>query len=114
MRSDFYDEDHEAFRETVREIVARHIAPNLAQWEADGLIDRELYRTMGAAGLVGLAIPEQHGGMEVEDYRFRLVISEELARVVCVHAGSIVRAQRRDTRTIAPAPPASPASLPET
>ncbi|HET8867529.1 MAG TPA: acyl-CoA dehydrogenase family protein [Agrococcus sp.] len=81
MRSDFYDEDHEAFRETVREIVARHIAPNLAQWEADGLIDRELYRTMGAAGLVGLAIPEQHGGMEVEDYRFRMVISEELARV---------------------------------
>ena len=34
-----------------------------------------------AAGLVGLAIPEQHGGMEVEDYRFRMVISEELARV---------------------------------
>ena len=81
MRSDFYDEDHEAFRETVREIVARHIAPKLAEWEADVLIDRELYRTMGAAGLVGLAIPEQHGGMEVEDYRFRMVISEELARV---------------------------------
>ena len=81
MRSDFYDEDHEAFRETVREFVAKQVAPNLDRWEADGLIDRDLYRQMGAAGLVGLAIPEQYGGMEVEDYRFRMVISEELAKV---------------------------------
>lgn len=81
MRSHFYDEDHEAFRETVRDVVTRHIEPNLAQWEADGLTDRELYRTMGAAGLVGLAIPEQYGGMEVDDYRFRMIISEELTRV---------------------------------
>ncbi|GEK79025.1 acyl-CoA dehydrogenase family protein [Agrococcus baldri] len=81
MRSHFYDEDHQAFRETVREFVARHVAPNLAQWEADGLIDRELYRTMGAAGLVGLAIGEQYGGMGVDDYRFRMIISEELSKV---------------------------------
>ncbi|WP_413317093.1 acyl-CoA dehydrogenase family protein [Agrococcus sp. 1P02AA] len=81
MRSTFYDDDHQAFRETVREIVARHVAPHYAQWEADGLIDRELYRTMGEAGLVGLAIPEQHGGMGVDDYRFRMIISEELSKV---------------------------------
>ncbi|WP_072314938.1 acyl-CoA dehydrogenase family protein [Agrococcus sp. Marseille-P2731] len=81
MRSTFYDDDQEAFRETVRELVNRHVAPHYAQWEADGLIDRELYRTMGAAGLVGLAIPEQYGGMGVDDYRFRMIISEELSRV---------------------------------
>jgi acyl-CoA dehydrogenase len=81
MRSDFYDDEHEAFRESVREFVARHIAPHLAQWEADGLTDRDLYRKMGEAGMVGLAIPEEYGGMGVDDYRFRLVISEELSRV---------------------------------
>ncbi|SDS18221.1 acyl-CoA dehydrogenase family protein [Agrococcus carbonis] len=81
MRSDFYDDEHEAFRESVREFVARHIAPHLAQWEADGLTDRDLYRRMGEAGMVGLAIPEEYGGMGVDDYRFRLVISEELSRV---------------------------------
>lgn len=81
MRSTFYDDDHDAFRETVREFVSRQVAPHYAQWEADGLIDPDLYRRMGEAGMVGLAIPERFGGMEVDDYRFRMVISEELARV---------------------------------
>ncbi|WP_347754668.1 acyl-CoA dehydrogenase family protein [Agrococcus sp. ProA11] len=81
MRSTFYDDDHDAFRETVRELVARQVAPHYAQWEADGLIDPDLYRSMGEAGMVGLAIPERFGGMEVDDYRFRMVISEELSKV---------------------------------
>ncbi|SFS11720.1 long-chain-acyl-CoA dehydrogenase [Agrococcus baldri] len=81
MRSTFYDEDHEAFRETVREFTARNIAPNLATWEAEGLTDPDLYRQMGEAGMVGLAIPEQYGGMEIDDYRFRMIISEELSKV---------------------------------
>lgn len=81
MRSTFYDEDHEAFRESVREFTARSIAPNLATWEAEGLTDHDLYRQMGEAGMVGLAIPEQYGGMGIDDYRFRMIISEELSKV---------------------------------
>ncbi|WP_206448139.1 acyl-CoA dehydrogenase family protein [Agrococcus sp. KRD186] len=81
MRSTFYDEDHEAFRESVREFTARNIAPNLATWEAEGLTDPDLYRQMGEAGMVGLAIPEQYGGMGIDDYRFRMIISEELSKV---------------------------------
>ncbi len=81
MRSDYYDDDHASFRESVREFAARHVAPHYDDWERDGLIDRDLYRRMGEAGLIGIAIPERFGGMEVDDYRFRMVISEELARV---------------------------------
>ncbi len=81
MRSTFYDDEHEAFRASVRDFVARHVAPHYARWEAEGLVDRDLYRRMGEAGMVGLAIPERFGGMEVADYRFRMVLSEELARV---------------------------------
>jgi acyl-CoA dehydrogenase len=81
MQSSYYDDEHEAFRETVREFTARHVAPRYAAWEAEGLIDPALYARMGEAGLIGIAIPERFDGMEVADYRFRMVISEEFARV---------------------------------
>ncbi|ERG63277.1 hypothetical protein L332_02265 [Agrococcus pavilionensis RW1] len=81
MRSSFYDDEHDAFRESVREFTARHIAPHYAQWEEAGMIGDELYPLMGEAGLIGIAVPEEHGGMGVDDYRFRMVISEEFARI---------------------------------
>ncbi|UQN15608.1 acyl-CoA dehydrogenase family protein [Gulosibacter sp. ACHW.36C] len=80
MRSTFYDDDHQEFRELVRDFIAREITPNYARWEADGGLPLELYPKMGETGLVGLAIPEQYGGMGLDDYRFRMVINEELSR----------------------------------
>jgi long-chain-acyl-CoA dehydrogenase len=80
MRSTFYDDDHQEFRELVRDFIEREITPNYPQWEADGALPLELYPKMGETGLVGLAIPEAYGGMGVDDYRFRMVINEELSR----------------------------------
>jgi long-chain-acyl-CoA dehydrogenase len=80
MRSTFYEEEHDAFRESVREFVAREITPHYDEWERAGEVPFELYARMGAAGLVGLAIPEEYDGMGVDDYRFRMVLNEELSR----------------------------------
>ncbi len=41
MQRDIYDEDHEAFREVVREFVKRYVSPEkAAQWDRDGEVDR--------------------------------------------------------------------------
>jgi alkylation response protein AidB-like acyl-CoA dehydrogenase len=79
--SPFYDEEHEAFRATVRRFVGREVVPNLATWDEARLVDRHLFTRAGAVGLLGTAVPLEYGGGGVDDFRFNLVIGEELARV---------------------------------
>jgi len=42
MGSDLFDEDHERFRASVRGLVDGQVVPQLPQWDADRLIDREI------------------------------------------------------------------------
>ena len=80
MERGIYDEDHEAYRETVREFVAREVAPFHAEWEERRWIDREVYVEAAKNGIYGLEIPEAYGGAGVNDLRFRMVAAEEIAK----------------------------------
>ncbi|AZG47704.1 acyl-CoA dehydrogenase family protein [Gordonia insulae] len=81
MQSDLFDADHELFGESVRGFVTKNVVPNLEKWDADRLIDRETWRAAGAQGILGLAAPAEYGGPGETDYRFRVVIQSEIARV---------------------------------
>ncbi|MFK5635695.1 acyl-CoA dehydrogenase family protein [Ornithinimicrobium sp. LYQ103] len=49
------DEEERAIRDTVRQVVAEHVRPHVAGWyEAGDLPVRELARTLGSAGLLGM------------------------------------------------------------
>lgn len=76
----FYEEIHEEFREVVREFVAREVTPHYKQWDAAHLMDRAVWEAAAENGLLGLAVDEDHGGMGLTDYRFRMILDEELAR----------------------------------
>ncbi|MFI7579851.1 acyl-CoA dehydrogenase family protein [Kocuria kalidii] len=76
----FYEEEHEEFREAAREFTHREVAPHYAAWDAQHLMPRSLWTAAGEAGLLGLAVPEEFGGMGLTDYRFRAVLDEELVR----------------------------------
>jgi alkylation response protein AidB-like acyl-CoA dehydrogenase len=76
-----YDEDHETFRSSVQEFVARELVPNVEKWQEQRFIDRETWQAAGAQGLLGLPVPEAYGGSESGDWRFQAVLGEELARV---------------------------------
>jgi alkylation response protein AidB-like acyl-CoA dehydrogenase len=80
MERDIFTEDHEAYRETVREFLAREVVPHHERWEQERWIDREVYVEAAKNGIYGLEIPEQHGGAGVTDYRFRMVAAEEIAK----------------------------------
>lgn len=81
MKTDLFDSDHGDYRETVRAFVAREVVPNLDRWDTQRAIDRETWKRAGEAGLLGLAVPEHLGGAGEHDYRFRVVVQEEIARV---------------------------------
>lgn len=81
MKRSIYDEDHEAFRASVREFLERSVIPHVEQHAADKAIPREFWLEAGRQGFLGLEIPEEHGGAEAGDYRFNAVLLEELNKV---------------------------------
>jgi alkylation response protein AidB-like acyl-CoA dehydrogenase len=74
----FFEQDHDDYRGTVRDFAQKWVEPNYAQWEADHLIDRSVWLPAAEAGLLALDVPEQYGGMDLHDWRFRMVLIEEL------------------------------------
>lgn len=81
MKREIYDEDHEAFRSSVKEFLDRQVIPNLKAYEASHGLSREFWLEAGRQGFLGLEIPEEYGGSEAGDYRFNAVLTEELAKV---------------------------------
>ena len=81
MRRTLYTDDHESYRETVREFLAREVEPHYLQWEKDCQIDTAVLRTAAKQGVYALAVPEQYGGAGETDYRYRMVVNEEAARI---------------------------------
>lgn len=76
-----YGDDHDAFRESFRTFLSRHVEPHVSEWEVAGIIPRELFRLAGAGGFLGLQVPEEFGGAGVTDFRFNAVIAEETHRI---------------------------------
>jgi len=87
MKRALFDDDHDLFRATVRGFVDTQIAPNHEQWERDGIVPRELFTAAGALGLLCMNAPEQYGGGGVDDFRYNVVLSEELQRAGVAGSG---------------------------
>ena len=62
-----------------RDLVEREVAPRAADGEAREELPRELFRTLGKAGLLGLPYDEQWGGA-AQPYEVYLQVLEELSR----------------------------------
>ncbi|WP_326673558.1 acyl-CoA dehydrogenase family protein [Streptomyces sp. NBC_01257] len=80
MRRSVFTEDHEAFRTTVRSFIAEEVVPHYADWERQGHVPRELYRKLGALGVLGINVPEEYGGAGVTDFTYQAVLREECGR----------------------------------
>jgi long-chain-acyl-CoA dehydrogenase len=81
MKREIYDEDHEAFRSSVKEFLDREVVPHLDTYEKNHGLTRDFWLAAGAQGFLSLEIPEAYGGSEAGDYRFNAVLTEELAKV---------------------------------
>jgi acyl-CoA dehydrogenase len=79
INRELFGEEHELFRDTVRKFIEREIRPHHAQWEAEGIVPRELWLKAGEAGLLCCTIAEEYGGLGL-DYLFDVVVFEELAK----------------------------------
>nr|BFE58358.1 acyl-CoA dehydrogenase family protein [Dactylosporangium thailandense] len=64
----------------VRDLADKELAPRVARAEADEEFPRDVFRTLGTIGVLGLPYPEQYGGGG-QPYEVYLQVLEEVARV---------------------------------
>ena len=93
MHRTLYGPDHEAYRETVREFLAREVAPHQDDWDRDHRIDRAVFASAAKAGIYALEIDERYGGAGEHDYRYRMVACEEVAKVNALSFGLTISLQ---------------------
>jgi alkylation response protein AidB-like acyl-CoA dehydrogenase len=87
VRRTLFDDDHELFRDSVRRFIASEVAPRNEAWERAGIVERDLFRSAGKHGFLGMAAPTEYGGGGVDDFRYNLVIGEEVQRAGINAAG---------------------------
>ncbi|GAB3117316.1 acyl-CoA dehydrogenase family protein [Streptomyces calidiresistens] len=90
MRRTVFNEDHEAFRATMRDFIETEVVPVYPEWEAQGHVPREFYKKLGELGVFGIEVPEEYGGAGERSFKFQAVITEELARAGVSFGGSSV------------------------
>jgi len=74
-----YGQDHEAFRDSVREFVERTLKPRHEEMLQAKSIARDIWKQAGSLGILGLSIPEKYGGTGAGDFRYNAVATEEIA-----------------------------------
>jgi acyl-CoA dehydrogenase len=73
-----YNDDHNMFRDTVRQVFEQSLLPNLDRFEEEGIVSREFWLACGEAGMLCPTVDEKYGGLGL-DFGFNCVVAEELA-----------------------------------
>jgi alkylation response protein AidB-like acyl-CoA dehydrogenase len=73
-----FSPDHEAFRDSFRRFMQAEIAPHHAQWEAQGYVDKTVWRKAGELGFLCMSLPEAFGGSDA-DKLYSIIQMEELS-----------------------------------
>jgi alkylation response protein AidB-like acyl-CoA dehydrogenase len=73
-------EQHRLLRQTVREFCEREVRPHAKEWDKQERFPHELVPKLAELGLLGIRIPEQYGGAEMDMLAYAIAV-EECARV---------------------------------
>lgn len=79
LDEDYLSTEHRQFRQQLRRYIANEVVPRAAAWEEAGAVPRQIFRQLGELGFLGLAVPVELGGSEL-DALGTVVFGEELGR----------------------------------
>ena len=73
------NDEQKKLRDRIRQLAQQHIAPQAARWDEEEIFPRAAIDALAAEGLLGMAIPRQYGGLELDLLSYAIVL-EEIAR----------------------------------
>ncbi|MCL4169124.1 UNVERIFIED_CONTAM: hypothetical protein GTU68_038053, partial [Idotea baltica] len=76
----YFTEEHQLFRQSLKDFLQKEVVPNIDKWEETGTIDRFIWSKFGEMGYFGLATPEEDGGLGL-DLFYTVVLLEELQKI---------------------------------
>ncbi|MDQ4065914.1 MAG: acyl-CoA dehydrogenase family protein, partial [Actinomycetota bacterium] len=91
------NEEQQSIRKTARDFCEREIVPFAREWDRTETMDRGIVAKLGELGFLGAPLPEEYGGMGVDNVSYCLII-EELGKadssvrgVVSVNVGLVAK-----------------------
>jgi citronellyl-CoA dehydrogenase len=88
----YFDDTHNAFRESVRKFVDKEINPNMDGWEETTVPLHDLFKKMGSLGFLGIRYDPQYGGQGL-DYWYETIFLEELGHIHGLGVGTAIVVQ---------------------
>lgn len=67
LPSPFMTPERAAFRTTLERFFASEVTPHVEAWEAARRVPWEMHEKVGALGVFGFGVPEEYGGLGIED-----------------------------------------------
>jgi len=78
-RKIYASEEHKMMQEMIQDFIKNEIIDNLAAWEKNGMVSREIWERAGELGLLCIDMPENYGGGGL-DFSYSALFIEELAK----------------------------------
>jgi alkylation response protein AidB-like acyl-CoA dehydrogenase len=79
-----FSKEHEMLRSAARDFARNEIAPIAAEFDESGEFPYKTIKKMGEMGLMGIEIPEEHGGAGMDTLSYVLAL-EEICKVDAAH-----------------------------
>ncbi|WP_405207792.1 acyl-CoA dehydrogenase family protein [Aquimarina sp. LLG6339-5] len=76
----YFTEEHELFRESLKDFLQKEVVPHIEKWEKTGDIERFIWEKFGEMGYFGIAYPEEYGGLGL-DLFYTVIFLEELQKI---------------------------------
>lgn len=76
----YFTEEHQLFRQSLKDFLQKEVVPHIEEWEASGTIDRSIWTKFGEMGYFGLSTPEAYGGLGL-DLFYTVILLEELQKI---------------------------------
>jgi len=80
MNGMYFTEEHELFRESLKDFLQKEVVPHIDKWEETGTIERFIWEKFGEMGYFGLATPENYEGLGL-DLFYTVIFLEELQKI---------------------------------
>lgn len=80
MNSLYFTEEHQMFRESLKEFLKKEVVPHIEKWEKTGVIERFIWKKFGDMGYFGLPYPEEYGGLDLDIF-YTVILLEELQKI---------------------------------